>query len=83
MERNNKMSQNKFSGKLVPFEEIQGSKWQEYNLADGNVLRIKFELLKVLSTGEKKPNGEPLYNIEFHPTMTVFTKEQGYVRMQR
>ena len=77
------MEQPKITGKLVPFEEVRGSKWQEYNLADGNVLRIKFEVLKVLASGQKKPNGEPIYNVEFHPTMTVFTEEQGYVRMKK
>jgi len=71
------------TGKLMPFEEVRGAKWQEYTLADGNLLRIKFELLKVLATGQKKPTGEPLYNIEFHPTMVVFTEEQGYVRAKK
>ena len=77
------MEQPRITGKLMPFEEIRGAKWQEYTLADGNLLRIKFELLKVLVTGQKKPTGEPIYNIEFHPTMVVFTEEQGYVRMKR
>jgi len=73
----------KSMGKLMPFEEVRGAKWQEYNLVDGNLLRIKFELLKVMATGNKKPNGEPLYNIEFHPTIVVFTEEQGYVRAKK
>jgi len=77
------MEQPRITGKLMPFEEIGGAKWQEYTLADGNLLRIKFELLKVLDSGQKKPTGEPIYNIEFHPTMVVFTEEQGYVRMKR
>src|SRR4030042_1889936 len=68
-------------GKLMPFEEVRGAKWQEYNLVDGNLLRIKFELLKVMATGDKKPNGEPLYNIELHPTIVVFTEGQGHYQV--
>ena len=70
-------------GKIMPFEEVIGAQWQEYNLADGNFLRIKFELLKVLSTGKKNPAGEPIYNIQTHPVMVVFTEEQGYVKLKK
>jgi len=70
-------------GKVVPFEEVTGPQWQEYNLADGNVLRLKVELLKVLSTGQKSPVGEPVYNFQTHIVSTVFTEEQGYVRMRK
>ena len=74
----------KLGGKLVPFEEVVGPQWQEYNLADGNMLRLKVELLKGLATGQKNPNtGEPIYNFELHTVATVFTEEQGYVRMKR
>ena len=73
----------KIEGKIIPFEEVVGARWQEYNLADGNVLRIKVELLKVLSTGKKNPAGEPIYNIMTHPVMVVFTEEQGYVKMKK
>lgn len=77
------MSERKISGKIVPFEDVVGAQWQEYNLADGNVLRFKCELLKILDTGKKNPAGEPAYNIQTHVMVTVFTEEQGYVRKKR
>ena len=71
-------------GKIVPFEEVSGPQWQEYNLADGNMLRLKVELLKVLATGQKNPNtGEPIYSFELHTVATVFTEEPGYCRLKR
>ena len=74
----------KINGKITPFEEIQGPRWQEYHLADGNLLRMKIELLKVLSTGKKNPQtGEPIYSFQTHITSTVYTEEQGYVRAKR
>jgi len=71
-------------GKITPFEEIRGPKWQEYQLADGNLLRIKMEVLKILSTGQKNPQtGEPIYNFQTNITATVYTEEQGYVRAKK
>ena len=70
-------------GKLILFEEIQSETWQEYNLSDGNTLRLKCVLLKVLDTGQQSPSGEPIYNFQTHIIANVFTKEQGYVRMQK
>ena len=78
------MEQPKIKGKITPFEEVIGPQWQEYNLADGNMVRLKVELLKVLSTGQKNPNtGEPIYNFELHTVASVYTEEMGYTRMKK
>jgi len=73
------------SGKIVPFEEIgvQPGGWHEYLLADGNTLRIKFILLKVMDTGKVDPTGIPIYTFQTDTVATVFTPEQGYVTKKR
>lgn len=69
-------------GKYMPFETVNES-WNEYALLDGNTLLVKLVLTKVLKTDRKKPTGEPIYNIEFNPVVTAYTKEQGYVQAKR
>jgi len=69
-------------GKLVPFETVKED-WNEYNLADGNVLKIKVVLLKVLDTGKRNPEGEPAYKLQTHLIANVFTPEMGYAPKKR
>jgi len=39
--------------------------WNEYQLADGNVLRVKYVLKAVYTiNGELDPNGTPIYGFE-------------------
>jgi methyl coenzyme M reductase gamma subunit len=70
-------------GKIVLYEEVDGPKWQEYNLSDGNVLRIKTELVKVLDTGHVNELGEPIYHLQTKTISTVYLKEQGFVRKEK
>ncbi len=74
------MSQN--MGKFVPFEAVKES-WNEYQLGDGNTLMVKLVITKVLTTDQKKPSGEPIYNVEFHPVLTAYTPEMGFVQAKR
>ena len=69
-------------GKLALFETVKED-WNEYDLADGNTLRLKTVLLKVLDTGTKNPTGEPRYNFQTHIIANVFTPEQGYVKLKK
>lgn len=68
--------------KLVFFETVR-EPWNEYNLADGNVLHVKTILLKVTSPGTKNPDGSPVYNFQTKVVARVFTEEEGYVRTER
>ncbi len=69
-------------GKLIPFEPVK-EPWAEYQLADGNVLRIRYNMIAIYDTGKKNPDGKPRYNFTTNPSIGIFTEEEGYVRMKR
>ena len=56
----------KFGGKTIEADEIEvlteSEKWNEYQLANGEVLSVKVILVKVLKArGERNPDGTELY----------------------
>ncbi len=60
------MMQIPYQGKMVDVEDVEvlteKEAWNEYQLANGKVLRIKTTLIRVAkATMEKAPDGEPLY----------------------
>jgi len=69
--------------KVVDFWEVREFWGSEYKLSDGNRLFLKVILTKVVDTGNKKPTGEPLYNVEFQVVVRVeepesVTKNAGH-----
>ena len=68
--------------KIVPFEPIK-EPWSEYQLADGNVLRLRTNMIAIYDTGKKNPDGKPVYLWKTNPSAMIFTEEEGYVRMKR
>ena len=72
----------KLKGKLVPFEPIR-EPWGEYQLADGNFLRVRLNIIAVYNTGKKNPDGKPNYTIQSNFSIGTFTEEEGYVRMPK
>ena len=69
-------------GKLVPFEPIR-EPWAEYQLADGNFLRVRLNLIAIYNTGKNNPDGKPIYTFTSNFSVGVFTEEEGYVRMPK
>ena len=44
-------------GKVVPFEAVH-EPWCEFQLADGNLLRVRLNLIAVYNTGKINPDGK-------------------------
>ena len=76
------MEDKKPIGKVIPFEAIQ-EPWCEFQLADGNLLRVRLNLIAVYNTGKINPDGKPNYHIQSNFSIGTFTPEEGYVRMER
>jgi len=65
-----------YQGRNVEVEEVEvlteSERWNEYQLADGKVLRIKTILLSVVrAVNERTPNGTPLYITKTHNVVEV------------
>lgn len=53
------------TGKEIDFETIKES-FNTYMLADGNTLKVKCVLMKVLRTDKTDPEGVPQYLVKTH-----------------
>ncbi len=65
-----------YQDRMVDATEIEliasKEEWNEYQLANGAVLLIKFVLIRALRANDvKTPNGVPLYNITTHCIIKV------------
>lgn len=49
----------------------------EYHLANGDVIRCKFVMTRILATGERGPNGEPIYSFQFQAVAVVDEKQRS------
>jgi hypothetical protein len=54
--------------------------WGDYRLSDGNVLRVKLTVSKVLKTGILNPDGTPQYNFIYGASSIVYTQDE-YTQM--
>ncbi len=61
-------------GKPIDFE-ILGEGYSEYRFGDGNFLRVRLVVKKVLKTDMKSPDGLPVYTFEFMPVSTVYSPQ--------
>jgi len=55
-----------YRGRIIDVDDVdvltEKESWNEYQLSDGSVLRIKTNLIRVQKArGEKSPDGTPLY----------------------
>ncbi len=58
--------------KIVPFEPIR-EPWSEYTLADGNILRLRTNLIAIKNRGTvSRPN----YHVRTNLSLGSFTKEE-------
>jgi hypothetical protein len=62
-------------GKAINFKTVEEA-WSTYKLADGNYMRVKLIVVKVLKTDLIRPDGIPIYNFESTNAITVLTPEQ-------
>ncbi len=65
-----------YQGRNIEVEEVEvlaeSERWNEYQLADGKVLRIKTVLLSVVrAVNERTPDGTPLYITKTHNVVEV------------
>jgi len=65
-----------YQGRSVEVKEVEVlteiERWNEYQLADGKVLKIKTILLSVVkAVNEKTPGGNPLYITKTHNVVEV------------
>jgi len=70
------------SWKIVPFKTEKYPRG-EYLLADGTILIIDFVMKKIKASGKILPNGEPEISFQMQNLPTVFTKDEGYVRLEK
>lgn len=54
--------------------------WADYRMGDGNVLRVKLIVSKVVKTGVLNPDGTPQYNFMYGATSIVYTQDE-YAQM--
>jgi hypothetical protein len=50
--------------------------WADYRLSDGNVLRVKLTISKVIKTGIINPDGTPQYNFVYGASSMVYTQDE-------
>ena len=58
----------------VAFVAIQPEPFVEYHLEGGDVVRVKFVVTRILATGERNEQGEPIYSFNFQPVAIVDEK---------
>jgi hypothetical protein len=65
--------------RVMDFSLLKES-WGDYRLSDGNVLRVKLTVSKVLKTGILNPDGTPQYNFIYGASSIVYTQDE-YTQM--
>ena len=70
-----------YKDKMVEATEIEPitskEEWNEYQLANGEVLLVKTILIRALRAREQKtPDGEPLYNVSTHTVVKIKSVEE-------
>ena len=68
--------------KIVPYQTERYPRG-EYLLADGTVLIVDFVMKKIKMSGRVTPSGEPEVSIQMQNLLTVYTKDEGYVRLEK
>jgi len=68
--------------KVVPFKTEQHARG-EYLLPDGTTLIVDFIVKKIKMSKQKLPNGEPEIQFQVQNIPTVYTKDEGYVRLEK
>jgi hypothetical protein len=48
--------------------------WSEYRLEDDTTIRLKQAVVSIVKTGEKKPDGTPIYVIQSQPMVLTIPK---------
>ena len=70
-----------YQNKMIDAVEVEPiaskEEWNEYQLANGEVLLIKTVLIRALRAKElKTPDGTPLYNVNTHTVVKVRSVEE-------
>ncbi len=68
--------------KIVPYQTERYPRG-EYLLADGTILIIDFVMKKIKTSGKTLPNGEPELQFQLQNLSTVYTKDEGYTRLEK
>ena len=68
--------------KIVPYQTEKYPRG-EYLLADGTILIVDFVMKKIRMSGKILPTGEPEVTIQMQNLLTVYTKDEGYVRLEK
>ena len=68
--------------KIVPYKTERYPRG-EYLLADGTILIIEFVMRKIKMSGKILPNGEPEVHFQIANLPTVYSKDEGYVRLEK
>ena len=68
--------------KIIPYKTERYPRG-EYLLADGTTLILEFVMKKIKMTGKIRPNGEPEISFQMQNLPTVYTKDEGYVRLEK
>jgi len=68
--------------KIVPFQTEQHARG-EYLLPDGTTMIVDFIIKKIKVSKQKLPNGEPEIQFQVQNVPTVYTKDEGYVRLTK
>lgn len=68
--------------KIVPYQTERYPRG-EYLLADGTILIVDFVMKKIKASGKTLPNGEPELQFQMQNLPTVYTKDEGYTRLEK
>jgi len=68
--------------KIVPFKIEQHARG-EYLLPDGTTVIVDFIVKKIKVSKQRLPNGEPEIQFQVQNLPTVYTKDEGYVRLEK
>lgn len=63
MKRTIEFQGKKVEGETINFRLISPEQWNEYQLVDGTILRVKTILGNVIRLPEYNPDGDPIYVI--------------------
>ena len=68
--------------KIVPFKTEQHARG-EFLLPDGTTLIVDFIVKKIKMSKQILPTGEPEILFQTQNVPTVYTKDEGYVRLEK